>query len=225
MATQPDREIELSQTNRGVGEVHVEVVPRVQSKLSRALHAHRGNKLLQDLQAQESSLMKRAMVRFRGAQEKGAMVFVECPGVSQNDTVEGPLWRETLGRSLGSHDAAELVVGMCMAMVAGKKPPASTPYLAQRRDGALSLTIGCSTKHWLDPFARVKCSLLLTIHGPSEERASGQNGRLNPLRMDITTEVRHFSTTTLDSRIRNFYSTLPSPTLAPAPILGMQHAM
>ena len=61
-----------------------------------------------------------------------------------------------------------LLVGFVMATVAGKKPPASTPYLAQRRDGALSLTIGCSTRHWLDPFARVKSSLLLKIHGPSE---------------------------------------------------------
>ena len=34
------------------------VVPRVQSKLSRALHAHRGKKLLQDLQTQESAAMK-----------------------------------------------------------------------------------------------------------------------------------------------------------------------
>ena len=50
LATQPDKEIELSQTNRGVGGVCVGVVPRVQSKLSRALHAHRGKKLLQDLQ-------------------------------------------------------------------------------------------------------------------------------------------------------------------------------
>ena len=56
--------------------------------------------------------MKRAMVRFRGAREKGAMAFVECLMVSQEDTIEGPLWRETLGRSLGSHDAAELVGGM-----------------------------------------------------------------------------------------------------------------
>ena len=47
LVTQPDREIELSQTNRGVGGVWVGVVPRVQSKLSRALHAHRGKKLLQ----------------------------------------------------------------------------------------------------------------------------------------------------------------------------------
>ena len=55
-----------------------------------------------------------------------------------------------------------------MAMVAGKKPPASMPYLAQIRDGALSFTTGCSTRHWLDPFVRVKSSLLLKIHVPSE---------------------------------------------------------
>ena len=51
---------------------------------------------------------------FRGAREKGAMTFVECLGFSQEDTMEGPLWREeTLVKSLGSHDATELVVGMC----------------------------------------------------------------------------------------------------------------
>ena len=50
LATQPDRDIELSQTNRRVGGVCVGVVPRAQSKLSRALHAHHGKKLLQDLQ-------------------------------------------------------------------------------------------------------------------------------------------------------------------------------
>ena len=53
LATQPDREIELSQTNGGVGGVCVGLVPRVQSKLTRALHADRGKKLLQDLQTQE----------------------------------------------------------------------------------------------------------------------------------------------------------------------------
>ena len=64
-----DREIELSQANRGVGGVCVGVLPRVQSKLSRALHAHRGKKLLQDLQTQESAVTKRAIVGFRGARE------------------------------------------------------------------------------------------------------------------------------------------------------------
>ena len=61
-----------------------------------------------------------------------------------------------------------LLVECVVAMVAGRKPPASTPYLAQRRDGALSLTIGCSTRHWLDPFVRVKSSLWLKIHGLSD---------------------------------------------------------
>ena len=173
MATQSDREIELSQTNRGVGGVCVGVAIRVQSKLSRALRAHRGKKLLQDLQTQESAATKRAMVRFRGAREKGAMAFVECLGFSQEDTMEGPLWRETLGRSLGSHDATELVGGMCHCC-AGRKPPASTPYLAQRRDGALSPTIGCSTRHWLDPFVRVKSSLWLKIYGPSDRELANK---------------------------------------------------
>ena len=159
MTTQPDGETELSQTNRGVGGVCVGVVPRV-PKLSRALHAHRGKKPLQDLQTQESAAMKRAMIKFRGAREKGAMAFVECLGVSQKDTMEGPLLTETLGRSMGSHDAAELG-GMCYGNGCRQETTRtrSMPYLAQRRDGALSLTIGCSTRHWLDPFARVKFSL------------------------------------------------------------------
>ena len=61
-----------------------------------------------------------------------------------------------------------LLVGYVMAMVAGKKPPASKPYLAQRRDGALSFTIGCFSRHWLDPFVRLKSILLLKIRGPSD---------------------------------------------------------
>ena len=81
-------------------------MPRVQSKLSRALDAHRGKKLLQDLQN------LRAMVRFKGAWEKGAMAFVECLGVSQEDMMAGPLSREILSRSLGSHNAVKLG-GIC----------------------------------------------------------------------------------------------------------------
>ena len=68
----------------------------------------------------------------------------------------------------------DLFVECVMAMVAGGKPPASTPYLAQRRDGALSLTIGCSTRHWLDPFVRVKSSLWLKIHGPSDRELANK---------------------------------------------------
>ena len=90
LATQPDMKNELSQTNRGVRGMCVEVVRRVQSKFSRALHAHRGKKLLQVLQNLKNTVTKRALVRFRGAREKGVIAFVECLGVSQEGTIEGP---------------------------------------------------------------------------------------------------------------------------------------
>ena len=71
----------------------VGVVPRVQLKLSRAFHARRGEKLLQELQNLESTAMTKGMVRVRGALEKGAMAFVECLGFSQEDTMGGALRR------------------------------------------------------------------------------------------------------------------------------------
>ena len=82
---------------RGRRSVRERVVPRVQSKLSRALHAHRGKKLLQHLQNLKNTTMKRDMVTFREAREKGTMTCVECmPGglVRRHDgglPVEGDL--------------------------------------------------------------------------------------------------------------------------------------
>ena len=37
----------------------------------------------------DNTTLKRAMVMFRGAREKGAITLVECLGVSQEDTMEG----------------------------------------------------------------------------------------------------------------------------------------
>ena len=37
----------------------------------------------------DNTTMKRVMVRFRGAREKGAMTLVECLGLSHEDTMEG----------------------------------------------------------------------------------------------------------------------------------------
>ena len=99
-------------------------VPRVQSKLSRALHAHRGKKLLQDLQTQESATIQRAIVRFRGARVKGAMTFVECLGFSQEDTMESPV-----EGNLRQEPGVARRNGTCWWGV-GRKPPAYTPYLA-----------------------------------------------------------------------------------------------
>ena len=61
-----------------------------------------------------------------------------------------------------------LMVECAMAMVAGKKPPGCTLYSTQRRDGALSHTIECSTRHSLEPSARLKYSLRLRVYDPSE---------------------------------------------------------
>ena len=186
--TQFDRAVELSQTNRGVGGVCVGVVPRVQSKLSRALHAHREKKLLQDLQTQESAATKRAMVRFRGARENGAMAFVECLGFSQEDTMEGPLWRETLGRSLGSHDATELV-GMCHGNGC-RQETTRLHAISCSKTGWSSLTHNRVLHQALVRSLREsKVQFVVEDTWPFRQRASEENGRLNPLRMEITTEA------------------------------------
>ena len=55
------------------------------------------------------------------------MSFVECLGISQEDTMEGPLWRETLVRTLGRMMGRNVLMGRVTAEVAGRKAPASTP--------------------------------------------------------------------------------------------------
>ena len=59
--------------------------------ISRAPSTHRGKKLLQDLHNLESTATKKAMVRFRGAREKGAMIFVEYLAYSEEATMVNPL--------------------------------------------------------------------------------------------------------------------------------------
>ena len=117
------------------------------------------------------------------------MTFVECPEVSQEDTMEGPLWRETLGRSLGSHDAAKLVGGMCH----GNGCPQETTRLH---------AISCTKTGWSSlihnrvlhqalarSLRESKVQFVVDDTWPFRERASGQHGKLNSLRMDITTEA------------------------------------
>ena len=174
----PSRERDRNSTSR-----------RVQSKLSRALHASCGKKLLQDLQTQESVATKKAMVRFRGAREKGTMVFVECLVFSQKDTMEGPLWTETLGRSLGSHDATELVGGMCHGN-GFRHETTRLHAISYSKTGWSSLTHKRVLHQALARSLR-ESKVLFVVEDtwPFRQRASEQNGRLNPLRMDITTEA------------------------------------
>ena len=116
------------------------VVPRVQSKLSRVLHVHRGMKPPQNLQTLGNTTMKRAIARFRGAREQDLIaLFVECLWASQEDAVEGPLWKNTLGRSLGLYDAADHVGGMCNGIGCQQEPIQPPSYICTKT-GWSSLT-------------------------------------------------------------------------------------
>ena len=131
--------------------------------------------------------MKRAMVRFRGAREKGAIEFAECLGVSQEDTIEGPLWRESLDRSLGSHDAAELLGGMHHGNGCRQKNT-RLHAISYTKTGWSPLTHNRVLHQALTQSLREsKVQFVVEDKWPFRERASGQNGRFNPLRMDMTT--------------------------------------
>ena len=144
---------------------------------------------LENLQNLDNMTMKRAVVRFGRVREKGGMAFVECLGVSQEDTMEGPLQRETLGKSLGIHDAAELVGGMCH----GNGCRQETTHLH---------AISCIKTGWsslihnrvlhqalVRSLRESKVQIVVEDTWSSRERPNGQNGRLDPLRVDITKEV------------------------------------
>ena len=165
------------------------VASRVQSKLSRALHVHRGKKLLQALQTQESAAMKKPTVNFRGARKKGTMTFTECLGFLQEETIEGPLRRETLGRSLGSHDATELVGGMCHGNGC-RQETTRLHAISCTKTGWSSFTHNRVLHQALASSLREsKVQFMVEDTWSFRQRASGQNGRQNPLRTDITTEA------------------------------------
>ena len=108
------------------------------------------------------------MVRFWGAREKVTAAFFEYLGVSQEATLESSLWRETLGRTLGSHDTAGLVVGMCLGSACQQEAIYFYAISCINKGGALLSPIKCFTKYWLDPLVRTKPSWSLKTHGPFE---------------------------------------------------------
>ena len=117
------------------------------------------------------------------------MALVECLGVSEDDTMYGPLWRETLGRSLGSHDATELVGGMCHGNGC-RQETTRIHTISCTKTGWSSLTHNRVLHQALARSLREsKVQFDVEDSWPFQERASGHNGRLNPLRTDITTEA------------------------------------
>ena len=110
-------------------------------------------------------------------------------GVSPEDTMESPLWRETLGRSLGSHDATELVGGMCHGNGCRQKTT-RLHVISCSKTGWSSLTHNRVLHQALARSLREsKVQFVVEDTWPFLQRAREQNGRLNPLRMDITAEA------------------------------------
>ena len=118
--------------------------------------------------------MKRAVVRFREAREKGAMVFVECLRVSQEAKMESPLWRETLGRSLGSHDATELVGGICHGNRCRQETTRSHAIFCTKT-GWSSFTHNRGLHQALARSLREsQVQLVVEIHGPSDRELTNK---------------------------------------------------
>ena len=110
------------------------------------------------------------------------------PGVFGRRYDGGSLWRETLGRSLGSHDATELVGGMCHGNGC-RQETTRLHAISCTKTGWSSLTYNRVLHLALARSLREsKVQFAVEDTWPFRQRASEQNGRLNPLRMDITTE-------------------------------------
>ena len=141
------------------------------------------------------------------------MAFVECLAFSQRETMEGPLWRESLGRSLGSHDATELVGGMCHGN-GYRQETTRLHAISCSKTGWSSLTHNRVLHQALARFLREsKVQFVIEDTWPFRQRASEQNGRLNPLRMDITTEAGALFDN--HPRLKNLARLLDIPTVYP----------
>ena len=114
---------------------------------------------------------------------------MEGLGVSREDTMEGTLWRETSGRSLGSHDAVEHIGGMCHGNDC-RQETTQLHAISCTKSGWSSLTHNRVLHQALARSLRESIvQFIVEDEWPFRERTSGQNGRLNPLRMDITAEA------------------------------------
>ena len=144
--------------------------------------------------------------------------------VLQEDTMEGPWYRENLGRSLGSHNAAELVGSICHNDVCRQESP-HLLAISCTNAGSSSLAYNRVIHPALTrPLRETKVQFVVEDTWPFHERASGQNGRLNRLGMDITMEVGALLSNHPRRKNKALLPELPSSTLVPAIIWRIIHA-
>ena len=119
------------------------------------------------------------------------MMSVEHLRVSQEGTMEDPLWRGILGRSLGQYDSAGLVSGMCHDD-SYRQETTRLHALFCRKAGWSSLNHNRVLHQALVQSLReLEIQFVVEDIWPFQERASGSNVRLDPLRMNTTTEFRN----------------------------------
>ena len=103
--------------------------------------------------------------------------------------MEGCLWRETIGRSLGSHDAADPVGGMCYGNGC-REETTRLHAISCSKTGWSSLTHNRVLHYALARSLREsKVQIVIEDTWPFRQRAGGQQSGTNPLRMDVTTEA------------------------------------
>ena len=161
------------------------LVPHVQSKIAKIVHASNGKLLRHELREREGRVAKRAYVRFTGVREKGAMAFVECQGRSPFDTMEPSLWRETLGRCLGSHDQCDPIGGTCHG--AGCSQPTTRLHTLSCPKTGWGTRTHSQVLHQAVARSLRECSLDICLEDTTPFQASAQARHgSHPLRMDVT---------------------------------------
>ena len=110
-------------------------------------------------------------------------------GVSQEDTMEDPRWRKTLDRSLRMHDAVERVGGMCHANGCRQQITRLHAILCTKKAWSSLARNRVLQQALVRSLCESKVQFVVEDTSPFGERVSGQNGRLNPLRVDITKEA------------------------------------
>ena len=104
--------------------------------------------------------------------------------------MEGSLWRETLGRSLGQHDAVDPVGGTCHGRSGCRKETTRLHVISCTKTGWSSLTHNRVLHHAVAR-SRRESNVQITIEGkwPFQLRGTRQQAGHNPVRMDVTTEA------------------------------------
>ena len=132
------------------------------------------------------------------------MAFMECLGVSHEDTMESYLWRETLGRDMASHDAVEPVGGTCHSNSC-RKEITRLHTISWIRTGGSSVNQSRVLHHAVARSLRENnFQIIIKDKWPFQQRSIRQQGGQNPLSVDVKAEVGALLIMNPDTRARRY---------------------